>query len=63
MTALAVALGAVRAAAPSGATVSVAVTGDRVRVSVAAGLPGVLRPLGALRRPQAAAEARLEAVP
>jgi hypothetical protein len=57
------ALSAVRAAAPGGATVSVAGAGDRVRVSVAADLPAVLRPLRALSGPAAVAEARIEAAP
>ena len=57
------ALAEVRAAAPRGSRVSVEATGERVSVSVTAGVPPLLRPLGAVPPPRATAVARLEVPP
>ncbi len=57
------ALGAVRAAAPDGAAISVTTTSSRVTVVVTGVLPGTLRAVGALPAPTASAQALLEAAP
>lgn len=53
----------VRQAAPRGARVDVARSGGRVTVSVTAGVPRLLAPLGGVEAPRGVAVARLEAVP
>jgi hypothetical protein len=56
-------LGAVRAAAPDGAAISVTTTGARVTVVVTGAVPATLRAVGAMPAPSASAQALLEAAP